>query len=201
MLTIPKLGNLVPQSKNRIRKCIGRFLLLSYRWRIKGNIHNTPKLIVALAPHTSRWDFLTNMGTMLSMGILSKWFVAKEFYWWPLSKLLKFLGGIPIDRSVRQNLVDEMVKLIKTENQIILSIYPEGTTKKNEHWKSGFWYIAKKTKLPIQLVGLDYKARNTIFGPLIVPSESLEEDMKKIQLFFKEFQARYPQEFGGEFIR
>jgi 1-acyl-sn-glycerol-3-phosphate acyltransferase len=200
MLKIPKLGDSVPQSRNIIRKFIGRTILLIYGWRINGNVHNSSKLVVALAPHTSNWDFISNMGTMLSMGILSKWFVAKEFYWWPFSVLLKFLGGIPVDRSVRQNLVDQMVSLINSNDQIILSIYPEGATKKNIHWKTGFWHIAKKTKLPIQLVGLDYKNRVTIFGPTIKVGNSVEKDLKEIQNFYKDFQPKYPHRFGGEYI-
>ena len=198
-MNIPDLGNLVPQTVNVFRKTIGRLILYFYRWDIEGNINNSPKLIVSLAPHTSNWDFITNMGTMLSMGILSKWFVAKEFYWWPLKVLLKWLGGIPVDRSKRQNLVDEMVELIGNSKKIILSIYPEGATKKKFEWKTGIWYIAKNSKVPIQLVGLDYENRKTIFGPVIELTDSVQKDMKKIQMYYKNFHAKYPDNFGSEY--
>jgi len=197
---VPKLGDLTPNTNSRIKKVIGRFMLWFYRWRIEGEVLNAKKFMVILAPHTSYWDFLTNMSTMLALGVHNRWFIADSFWWWPVRILWNWLGGVPVDRSAKQNLVDFTIGKFDDYDELIMALYPEGTTLRAEKWKTGFWYIAKGANIPIQFLSVDYKKRVSIFGPIFTPSDNIETDMKKIQTFFKDVTPRDTEKYAGEYF-
>ena len=199
-MDIPAIGSLVPQVSSKLRKFVGRMILYLYRWQIKGTVHNTSKFLLALGPHTSYWDFISNMGTMLALGLKSQWFIADVFCWWPLGYLMRWLGGLPIDRTTRNDLVAKMITKFAEDEELLLGMYPEGTTHKTDKWKTGFWHIAKGAGVPIQLVGIDYKQRVTVFGQVLILSENVESDMKIIQRYFKEMTPKSPENFAGEYI-
>ncbi|MEE8340490.1 MAG: 1-acyl-sn-glycerol-3-phosphate acyltransferase [Candidatus Neomarinimicrobiota bacterium] len=197
---IPKLGDSIPKTNSVIKRAIGRFILWSYRWRIEGEVLNSKKFMVILAPHTSYWDFLTNMGTMLALGIHNRWFVADVFCWWPLGNFMRWLGGIPIDRNSPQDLVSFTIGKFTDHNELILALYPEGTTRKAEKWKTGFWHIARGADIPIQFLAVDYKNRVSVFGPVIRTSDDIEADMKKIQTYFKDVIPKASENFVGNYF-
>ncbi|NHZ86858.1 MAG: acyltransferase, partial [Planctomycetia bacterium] len=134
-------------------------------------------------------------------GLKSQWFIADVFCWWPLGYLMRWLGGLPIDRTTRNDLVAKMITKFAEEDELLLGMYPEGTTRKTDKWKTGFWHIAKGAGVPIQLVGIDYKERVTIFGPVLNLSENVESDMKKIKRYFKDMTPKSPENFAGEYIQ
>lgn len=197
---IPKLGDSIPKTNSVIKRAIGRFILWSYRWRIEGEVLNSKKFMVILAPHTSYWDFLTNMGTMLALGIHNRWFVADVFCWWPLGNFMRWLGGIPIDRNSPQDLVSFTIGKFTDHNELILALYPEGTTRKAEKWKTGFWHIARGADIPIQFLAVDYKNRVSVFGPVIRTSDDIEADMNKIQTYFKDVIPKASENFVGNYF-
>jgi len=197
---VPILKELTPKTNSGIKKVIGRFMLWCYRWHIEGEVLNVKKFMVILAPHTSYWDFLSNMATMLALGVRNRWFVADVFCWWPLGNLMRWLGGIPIDRSCPQDLVTFTIGKFKEHDELILALYPEGTTRKAEKWKTGFWHIARGAGIPIQFLAVDYKKRASVFGPVIQPSNDIESDMKKIQTYFKNVTPRNIEKFDGEYF-
>jgi 1-acyl-sn-glycerol-3-phosphate acyltransferase len=187
---------LCPSTNSKLRKYVGKLILFLHRWKIEGSIHNSKKFVIVLGPHTTYWDFIGGIGTMLAIGADSKWFIAREFCWWPMGKFMLWLGGLPVDRQTRKNLVSEITDKFHREEELLLSIFPEGTTHKTENWKTGFWYIAKGAGIHIQLVGLDYKKRMTIFGPSFLPSNYLNNDMNIIKDYFKEIPPKTPEKFS-----
>lgn len=199
-MNMPTLKELTPKTNSVIKKIIGRFMLWCYRWRIEGQVLNAKKFMVILAPHTSYWDFFTNMGTMLALGIRTRWFVADAFCWWPLGNFMRWLGGIPIDRSCPQDLVTLTIGKFDDHDELILALYPEGTTFKAEKWKTGFWHIAHGAGIPIQFLAVDYKKRASVFGPVIKLSDEIEADMKKIQMYFKDVIPKTRENFAGEYF-
>ncbi len=199
-MDIPTLKNNTPKTNSVIKKAIGRFMLWCYRWRVEGEVHNAKKFMVILAPHTSYWDFLTNMGTMLALGVHNRWFVADAFCWWPLGYFMRWMGGIPIDRSCPQDLVSFTISKFADHDELILALYPEGTTRKVEKWKTGFWRIAHGAGVPIQFLAVDYEKRASVFGPVIQPTDNIEADMKKIHAFFKDVTPKTPGNFAGEYF-
>jgi 1-acyl-sn-glycerol-3-phosphate acyltransferase len=196
-MNIPELGPLTPQRGNVLTRAIGRLLLAGYRWQVEGNVHNAPKVMGVLAPHTSSWDFYTTIATMLAVGFRSSWLIADAYTWWPLGVFMRWLGGIPVKRNASNNLVSQIVKSFDENDRLLLALFPEGTRKNVIEWKTGFWHIAVQAEVPIQLISLDYDRRVTEFGPVIEPSHSLEADMERIQKYFHGVEAKYPDKFGG----
>ena len=106
--------------------------------------------------------------------------------------LLKKLGGYPVVRNKKKNSVDSVVEIFKKEKSFFLTLAPEGTRKKVDKLRTGFYYIALKAKVPILLVGFDFKRRLVHFGEKIYPSGDINKDMKKIISYFREFQGKIP---------
>lgn len=175
-------------------------MLSAIRWQIKGNVHNAPKFVMVLAPHTSLWDFYVGLAGKLAVGLHSSWLVSAAYTWWPLGVFLRRLGGIPIYRNGSHNLVSQLVESFNENDRMMVTLFPEGTRKKVGKWKTGFWYIASQAGIPIQLVSIDYEKRIAECGPVIEPSNNIEADMKKIQEYYKEVQAKHPDKFGGEYL-
>ncbi len=183
-----------------LTRAIGRSLLAGYRWKVEGKVHNSPKIVMVIAPHTSLWDFFTTHATMLAVGFRSSWLISDAYTWWPLGTIMRWLGGIPVKRNTSNKLVSQIVHTFDENEKLMLSLFPEGTRKKVDKWKSGFWHIAVQASVPIQLVSLDYDRRVTEFGPVIEPSHSLETDMKRIQKHYQSVSGKYPDNFGAEYI-
>ncbi len=197
---IPEPGPLTPQKSNVLSRAIGRLLLSAFRWQIKGEVHNGPKFVMVLAPHTSMWDFYIALAGKLAVGLHSSWLISAAYTWWPLGVVLHRLGGISIHRNGTHNLVSQFVESFNKNERMMITLFPEGTRKKVGRWKTGFWYIASQAGIPIQLVRIDYETRTTECGPVIEPSKNIEADMKKIQEYYKGVQAKHPDKFGGEYL-
>jgi 1-acyl-sn-glycerol-3-phosphate acyltransferase len=197
---IPEPGPLTPQKSNVLSRAIGRLLLSAFRWQIKGEVHNGPKFVMVLAPHTSMWDFYIALAGKLAVGLHSSWLISAAYTWWPLGVVLHRLGGISIHRNGTRNLVSQFVESFNKNERMMITLFPEGTRKKVGRWKTGFWYIASQAGIPIQLVRIDYETRTTECGPVIEPSKNIEADMKKIQEYYKGVQAKHPDKFGGEYL-
>lgn len=142
LMDIPELGLLTPRKGNTLTRAIGRILLYAYRWKVQGEMHNARKFVMILAPHTSSWDFYTPIATMLAVGFWSSWLIAAAYTWWPLGVFMRWLGGIAVHRSTSNNLVSQVVKAFNDNDELVLSIFPEGKRAKVTKWKTGFWYIA-----------------------------------------------------------
>lgn len=199
-MNIPELGPLTPQKSNALTRAIGRLLLSILRWQIKGQVHNGLKFIMVLAPHTSAWDFFIGHASKMAVGFQSSWFIAAKHAKWPLSIIMRKFGGIPIHRSTSHNVVSQIVKAFDDYEKLMFAMFPEGTRRKVDKWKTGFWYIATQAEVPIQLVGFDYEKKATICGPVIEPSNDIEADMELIQNYYKDVKAKHPEKFGGEYL-
>ena len=199
-MDIPELGPLTPQKNNAFTRVLGRLLLSILRWQVKGQVHNAQKFVMVLAPHTSIWDFFIAHASMMAVGFRSSWLVAARHARWPLGKLMHRLGGIPIHRSASHNVVSQIVTAFNDNDRLLLALFPEGTRRKVDKWKTGFWYIAVQAGVPVQLVSFDYNSRVTECGPVIEPSNDIEADMKLIQNFYRGVHAKNPDKFGGEYV-
>ena len=155
------------------------------------------KTIVIMAPHTSMWDFVIGRLGFSVLNVPVRFLIKKEMFRFPFGGLLKALGGIPVDRGKRNNMVDYVIHLFETHDDLVVVITPEGTRKYTEHWKKGFWYIAEKAKLKIVLGFLDYKKKEGGVGNLIItPTPDFNADFKIIQDFYKGKTARHPEKFN-----
>ena len=105
------------------------------------------------------------------------------------------MGGVPVYRSKRTSLVDQIVQKIKASKEFRLAVTPEGTRSANPEWKKGFYYMALGANIPIVLAGFDYKKKCVTANKVIIPSGDIEKDMREIKLYFKDFVGKHPEKF------
>jgi 1-acyl-sn-glycerol-3-phosphate acyltransferase len=105
------------------------------------------------------------------------------------------MGGIPVWRSKKTSMTDNLVATAHQERACHLCITPEGTRSLNPEWKKGFYYIAQKAELPILLYGVDYEKRHIQCTKTIIPNGDIDSQMREIKLYFKGFKGKHPENF------
>lgn len=185
------------------------FLFRIFAWwlRIKGwkTAEAIPpsvkKCVVIAAPHTSNWDFVYSLGAAHIMGVRLRYLAKKELFSFPLGWVMRATGGIPVIRSRNTKLVDTIIQLFRTNDVLTLMIPAEGTRKRVEKWKSGFYHVALGAGVPVYLAYLDYEKKIAGFGKEVVMSGDRERDAAVIRDFYKDKVARYPELFNLDAIR
>jgi 1-acyl-sn-glycerol-3-phosphate acyltransferase len=179
-----------------------RLLFKIAGWRVTGILpKDLRKCVIIAAPHTSNWDFIYGMGVMKEMNIKTRFTIKKEWYKFPFKSLMKNLGALPIDRSVkpdgsRRGTVDAMADLFEQHDDLLLLITPEGTRSRVDKWKSGFYYVALNAKVPIALGFIDYAKKECGIDRLFYPTGDYKADMKILMDFYKNFTPKYPEKFS-----
>jgi 1-acyl-sn-glycerol-3-phosphate acyltransferase len=146
-----------------------------------------------MAPHTSNYDFYIGMIGFWSLGIKAKILIKKEAFKPGIGLLLKKLGGIPVDRSKKNNLTEITSKMFAESDELTILFTPEGTRSYNQKWKKGFYYLAKKSKVPIVLGYMDYDKKIGGFLPDFDPTWDEEQDFKTIKEMYKGIKAKHPK--------
>lgn len=164
-------------------------------WTAEVTQNHPDKYIICLAPHTSNWDFLIGLLYSRSIGMQCNFLMKKEWFFWPLGPVFRKIGGIPVYRQKHTSMTDSMAEIAKAARTFHLCITPEGTRSKNADWKKGFYFIAQKASLPILLYGIDYEKRHIQCTKTIIPSGDLDNDMKEIKQYFKNFKGKIPENF------
>lgn len=171
-------------------------------WKVT---HTLPKeirkCVIIAAPHTSNWDFVYAMGALKQMQIKPRFTIKKEWYKFPFKGLMKSLGALPIDRSVkpdgsRRGTVEAMVDLFQKHDDLLLLITPEGTRSRVEKWKTGFYYVALNAKVPIAFGFIDYGKKECGVDTIMYPSGDFKADMKLIMDYYKNFTPKHPENFA-----
>jgi len=163
-------------------RVISKFILNKIiRWRVIGYLPKNEKYIIAVVPHSSYFDLIIAVLIRTYSGLKIKFIGKKELFNPITSYLFKFLGGIPVDRTKKSNIVDEVVELFELGKIKILAIAPEGTRKRVEKWKTGFYYIALKAKLPILMVTFDYIRKEVKINNKFYPSGDIDKDFIELK--------------------
>lgn len=197
-------NELGPPKVNILLRTLALWFLVLVGWKAKSDIELLllPKKFVAiLAPHTSNWDLLFIMGVIFALGLKFNWFGKKEVFRWPLGGLFKRLGGIPIERSTHKNMVQQTAELIRSREQVIVGIAPEGTRSNTKYWKTGFYHIAHQAAVPIVFAYLDYDRKVGGLGPMMETMGDIEKDLKVIRSFYQGVTAKYPECVGEVAIK
>ncbi len=171
------------------------FLFKITGWKVNG--HFPPELkkyIIAVAPHTSNWDFLVGVCARSILKIQKANFLAKSsLFKPPFGWVFKFLGGYPVDRSKNSDMVQYVADIFDSHDLFILALAPEGTRKKVDKLKTGFYYIAKKAGVPIIPCGFDYSRKEVIVGSPFYPSDNVQKDIEILTLFYANIQGKNPE--------
>ena len=185
-----------PPLANKFQSLIGLSFLKLTGWEAVGNVPEMPKFVMLLAPHTSNWDLFFILAILYALGIKFNWFGKMEIFRWPVGGFFKWLGGIPVDRGSRRNMVQQTVNIIQDREQIIVGISPEGTRSHAKYWKTGFYHIAHQAQIPIVFAFLDYRRKKGGLGPILDSTGDIEEDLNKIRCFYSGITAKNPQDVG-----
>ncbi|MDR0790368.1 MAG: 1-acyl-sn-glycerol-3-phosphate acyltransferase [Bacteroidales bacterium] len=178
-------------------KWIAGFIMALFGWRMTGEVTPSVKnCVIIAAPHTSNWDFVWGRCVFWILGVNAKFIIKKEMFVFPFGYILKAFGGIPVERGSKSNLIDTCVKNLQQNDKYSIVITPEGTRKYTKHWKKGFYEIAHKANVPIQLCWLDYEKKLGGVGIPFYPTGNYEADLAEIQSFYKDKVAKYPKNFN-----
>lgn len=193
-INLPEVGPSVPRRGNRFTRFFGRFFMAASGWSYDGKFPDEPKFIIAVVPHTSNVDFPVGLHVLFTMGLRLEFMGKKDLFWEPSGTILRWLGGVPIDRNASGGSVGQAVEQFNQRDQFVLVITPEGTRAKAERWKTGFYHIANEAGVPIVPAGFDYGTKTIKIGPPLWPSGDMEADFAILREFYADIQARYPEQ-------
>lgn len=190
MTALPTLGEALPRRGSAALAAFGRRILALLGWRIEGAIPNVPKLVIAVAPHTSNWDFVIGIGAMFALDLRLSFLGKHTIFRGPFDRLLRWMGGIPVDRASPHGVVDECVRAFAASDRRVLALAPQGTRKGSGRFRSGFLHIARGAGVPVLLAALDYDARCVRLGPMLQPSADLDADLARVEAHFAPVRGR-----------
>lgn len=169
---------------------LGRTVLRAMGWRIEGEIPDLPKMVVAVAPHTSNWDFVVGAAAMFALDLRLAFLGKHTLFRWPFDRALRWMGGIPVDRSRPQGVVEDAVAAFARVERRILALAPQGTRSPGARYRTGFLHIARGAQVPVLLAALDYATRCVRLGPAVWPGEDLDADLARIEAHFSTVRGR-----------
>jgi 1-acyl-sn-glycerol-3-phosphate acyltransferase len=169
-------------------------MLKLFGWKIdETSPKGIDKCVVVMGPHTSNWDFIIGRIAFANYGVKANFLIKKEAFFFPFGGLLKKMGGIPVDRTNRNNMTQFAVDLFEQNESLFLVFTPEGTRKYNDKWKKGFYHIALKANVPIYIAYIDYKKKIGGFHSLFTPTGDVDKDIQSIKDILKEFTGKIPE--------
>lgn len=177
-------------------RLISRLFLAITGWKPEGTRPASRCFVLIAAPHTSNWDlaFLLAIAAIFEVKLS---FVAKrELFRWPIGGLLRRVGGIPVRRDRRQDLVQQLIEHLGEASDLALTIPAEGTRSYVPYWKSGFYHVALGAKVPVVLGFLDYERKRGGFGPELALTGDPSLDMDAIRAFYSSVRGRHPENAG-----
>lgn len=179
-------------------KFIGKLILKVAGYKIidttpKG-VQNYQKAVMIAVPHTSNWDYVYTMSALYALDVPIKYLGKASLFKFPLGILIKKLGGIPVTRNQKNNMVNDMATMIvDAKEQMILIIPAEGTRSYSKEWKSGFYHIANAAHVPIILGFLDFAKKEVGFMDEFNPTGDYEKDLISIQKKYIGITPKHPE--------
>jgi 1-acyl-sn-glycerol-3-phosphate acyltransferase len=171
-----------------------KFFFTLFGWKISGVMPSVKKYIIIVAPHTSNWDFMIGLCARSILRFDAKFLGKKELFRFPFGALFRWLGGVPVDRTKHGNMVDAVAALFNAYENLIVAMAPEGTRKYVHQWKTGFYFMALQSNVPILMTSFDYPRKTIFISQPFYPTGNLNADMKIILEFYKDKQGKYPKE-------
>jgi len=176
---------------------VARGFLRLAGWQAEGAKPHLRHFVVIAAPHTSNWDFVFGLAVAAALDVKITWLGKHALFRPPFGWLMRRLGGIPVVRHRRENMVSRMAGIFETRESLALVLAAEGTRRYTPHWRSGFYHIARAANVPMVLSYLDYARRCGGLGPAILPSGDIRSDMDEIRGFYADKTARHPDWVGA----
>ncbi len=177
------VGPNVPRMGNALTRFIGDMILKAMGWKLIGALPDVKKAIIIGGPHTSNWDLFLAMGSMMSIGLKFSWMMKKEAFFWPLGGLWKALGGIPIERKAKTDVMRQVKNWFDDSDAVWLGLTPEGTRSKVDAYKTGYLRIAKAVDAPLFIVGIDSVNKQVVLDRLWYPKGDIAAENAAIKIY------------------
>ncbi len=181
------------------------FFLKLFRFRVSGftpeEFHQNPdvkKSVIIMAPHTSIIDFFIGLMVIRHLKLKMAMAMKKEFFVFPIKGLLLKIGCVPVDRKHALHFADFAANLIKSREEVVFIICPEGTRALVQKWKRGFYQIAQKAEVPICLSNIDFRSRTAGIGKIFYPTGDYEKDLEEIERYYYGMRGRHKGCFNLE---
>ncbi len=186
-----------------VNTALRRFSVAYLRWKGWTVVGALPpqavKSVLIAAPHTSNWDLPYTLMVAFSLRLHIYWIGKASLFRWPFGALMRWLGGIAVDRSKSNNLVTASAQaILQADGPLQLVVPPEGTRGKTRHWKTGFYFIALEAQVPIILAYLDYQRKVGGLGPVFTPTGQVDDDMAEIKRFYAPIKGRRAGHFRAD---
>ncbi|MBU4518240.1 MAG: 1-acyl-sn-glycerol-3-phosphate acyltransferase, partial [Gammaproteobacteria bacterium] len=166
-------------------------------WTVEGSLPpQATRSVFIAAPHTSNWDLPYTLMVAFALRLNPYWMGKQSIFKAPFGGLMRWLGGIPVNRAQSSNLVAASADAIRAaDGPLQLIVPPEGTRSKTRYWKTGFYYIARTAQVPIVMAYMDYATKRSGLGPLFLPTGDIEADMAAIKAFYAPFKGKNAAQF------
>lgn len=188
-----------------VKQRIGTWGLRLTRWGVEGQPPEARRYVAIAAPHTTNWDLPYLLLHAWHHGLSISWLGKDTLFRWPVGPVLRRLGGMPVARGSRSGLVrtlaDRFAAAELHDEQLVLVIPPEGTRRASDHWKSGFYEIARAAEVPIVCIFLDYERRVGGFGPTVLATGDIDADLDGIRRFVEQVRGKYPDQASAVVVR
>ena len=181
--------------RSKLSRYLARTALRILGWEVSGNIPDEEIIVVVAAPHTSNWDFIIGMLTILALNVNLKWIGKSSIFKPGFKWFFKWLGGIPVDRNNPSSLMEDVKDIVAREKGLIIGMAPEGSRKKVIRWKTGFLRIAELTQAKILFFAIDAPSKCILIGDIFKPTGNVEEDLKFVKNYFSAFKGINPDQF------
>lgn len=190
------VGGSVPRRHYGLLRPLGLWVLRRLGWRSEGPFPDQPKLVIAVAPHSTAWDFIIGAAFLYVLGLRVAFIAKHTLFFWPLGGFMRWLGGIPVNRAQPENLTDVMAAAFGKHEHLWLAITPEGTRTEGARFKSGFYRIARAAGVPILPVYFNYRRRVTGFLPLMEPGDDIAAGVEQVRALLQQHGARRRSKAG-----
>jgi len=164
-------------------------------WHLVGALPSVPRYVLIVAPHTSNADFFVGLAAKWALGLRAKWLGKHTIFRGPLAPLLRAIGGIPVDRSHPDGTVDAVLAEMRLAPSFVLALAPEGTRRRTEGWKTGFYRIARAADVPILPVAFDWSTRSILLRTPYQPVGDAGVDIPRLRAMYEKRMARHPELF------
>lgn len=182
---------------NTLLRALSLVVLRLGGWKVEGRLPpEATKSVLIAAPHTSNWDLPYTLMLAFALRLRVYWMGKQSIFNFPFGGLMRWLGGIAVNRNQSSNLVASSAQSLRdAEGSMQLIVSPEGTRGKSRHWKTGFYFIAQQAQVPIVMAFVDYERKVGGLGPLFVPTGDVEADMARIKAFYAPIKGKNPHQF------
>ena len=167
-------------------------------WKVNITAPDFPKCIIAVAPHTSNWDFILGKLAYAAVGRHAGFLMKETWFFFPLNIFFKARGGIPVPRRRGSSLVDTIVDKFNATTRMVIAITPEGTRSRTSQWRSGLLHIARRADVPIELGVIDFPTKTITIADVFHPTGDVDADMAYLKSYYRPFTGKYPEKFTTE---